>query len=58
LAFAWLDTREVRAPDSKAYAIINDVRDVSSAVIEALENYDVKAVLWGGRQDILPELVA
>jgi len=58
LAFAWLDTREVRSPDSKAYAIINDIREVPSTVVEALENYDVKAVLWSGRQDILQELEA
>jgi hypothetical protein len=58
LAFAWLDTREVRASDSRAYALINDAREVPSTVVEALENYDVKAVLWGHRQDILPELAA
>lgn len=58
LIFSWLDTKEVRPPNSRAYAIINDAEGVSPTVVESLENYDVKTVLWGYRQDVLPELTA
>jgi hypothetical protein len=57
LAFAWIDTKDIRPLKSKAYGLINDVGDVGSTV-EALEKYDVKAILWSERQDILPELKA
>ena len=58
LNYAWLDTREVRASDSKVYAIINDVSGVPSAVDEALGNYGVRTVPWSMRQNALEELKA
>jgi len=58
-AFAWIDTREVRPPDSKAYALLNDSEQpVSSAVLDALKNYDMRPILWSERQDIHYELAA
>jgi len=58
-AFAWIDTREVRLPDSKAYALLNDSEQpVSSAVLDALKNYDMRPILWSERQDIHYELAA
>ena len=48
--FRWNDTREVRASDAQAFAILND-RDqsVSPSVIDALRNYNINAVLWNMR---------
>jgi len=59
LAFSWVDTREVRAPDSKAYAFLNDTeRPVPSAVVDALRSYEVTPVLWSGREAMKEDLVA
>lgn len=54
-----LDTREIRSPDSRAYAILNDSeKEVSPSVVDALQNYEVKPVLWSRRGAVLAELVA
>ncbi len=59
LAFAWYDTKEVRPPDSKVYAILNDSEQtVSGAVLEALRNYEIHPVPWSKRQDVQEELAA
>jgi hypothetical protein len=59
LLFSWTDTREVRAPDSRVYAILNDTdKPTSQDLLSALEEYDVKAVLWSQRQQYLAELAA
>lgn len=59
VAFKWIDTKDVRAPDSRAYAILNDQEQrVSQAVTDALQNYEVKAVLGSGREQVKEELVA
>jgi hypothetical protein len=59
MVFAWIDTREVRPVDSRAYALLNDSEQrVSGLVIEALENYDVEPVLWTERERIREELAA
>ncbi len=58
LTFSWLDTREVRPPESKAYAFLNDSEPVSSSVVDALRNYDVKPVLWTKREEVREELAA
>jgi len=59
LAFSWIDTKEVRSPDSKAYAFLNDSeRAVSAAILDALESYDVRPVVWSKREDIREELAA
>lgn len=56
-AFAWIDTKEVRPPESKAYAILNDSEiPVSPAVLDALRNYDVRPIPWSGREEIRTEL--
>jgi len=58
LAFAWVDTREVRPPDSRAFAILNDrERSVSAAVEEALKQYKVAPIPWSKRQESLEVLV-
>ena len=57
--FAWLDTRDVRDPDSTAYAILNDAeRNVGGDVLEALSAYSVRPVLWSRRDEVVAELAA
>lgn len=59
LAFKWVDTKEVRAPNSRAYALLNDQEQaVPQGVIDALKNYDTIPVLWGMRDDVRQELAA
>lgn len=55
---AWGDTRQVRPPESKAYAVLNDEQPISAAVIEALRNYDIRPVQWAHRIDVVTELAA
>jgi len=59
LAFAWMDTREVRPPESQAYALLNDSEQaVAPAILAALESYEVNSVLWSQRDTILQKLAA
>jgi len=59
LVFAWLDTREERPADSRAYAFLNDHESpVPPSVIEALTSYDVEAVAWSQRAHFLDALAA
>jgi hypothetical protein len=56
---AWLDTRQVRPPDSRAYAVLNDVEQpVSGGVMDAFSNYQIKPVPWGHRAEVVAELAA
>ncbi len=59
VAFAWIDTKEVRPKDSKAYALLNDSEQpISAAVSDALRNYDVTPLAWSNRESIRQELAA
>jgi hypothetical protein len=59
VAFSWIDTKEVRPPDSRSYALLNDSEHtVSQAVVDALSNYDVRPVPWSQRESIREELAA
>lgn len=59
VAFAWVDTREVRPENSRAYAFLNDTEHIlPSAIIDALRSYDVKPVLWSQRELVREELAA
>jgi len=59
IAFKWVDTKDVRAPDSRAYAILNDQEQtVPPGVLDALRNYEVRPVLWAAREAVKPELAA
>ena len=56
---AWGDTRQVRPPQSKAYAVLNDNEGpASGAVIDALRNYQIQPVPWSQRIEIVTELAA
>ncbi|MDI6776965.1 MAG: DUF1829 domain-containing protein [Syntrophales bacterium] len=57
VAFSWIDTKDVRPPDSRAYAFLNDSDQIFSAtVLDALRNYDVSPVLWTKREGVRQEL--
>ena len=59
MAFSWIDTKEVRPPESRAYAILNDSEHpISESVLDAMRNYDVRPVLWSGRDQVRLELAA
>jgi len=59
LAFSWIDTKEVRPANSRAYAILNDSEHASTiTVLDALKNYDVSPVLWSRREEVKEELAA
>jgi hypothetical protein len=56
---AWTDTRQTRSPESKAYAMLNDMEQpVSSNVMDALRNYQIRPVPWHDRAEVVPELAA
>jgi len=57
--YAWSDTREVRPPESKAYAILNDEeQSIPGGVIDAFRNYQIQPVPWSGRAQVVSELAA
>jgi len=59
VAFSWIDTREVRPANSRAYAFVNDSEHSPLlSVLEALNNYDVKPILWSQREEIREQLAA
>ncbi len=57
--YKWSDTREVRPPESKAYAVLNDnEHPVSSGVLEAFRNYKIEPVVFSRRAEVVSELAA
>ena len=58
VAFKWIDTKDVRSSDSRAYALLNDQEQhVPQGVLDALHNYDVTPVVWSEREAVRQELV-
>jgi hypothetical protein len=56
---AWTDTRQTRSPESKAYAVLNDIEQpISGNVIDAFRNYQIRSVPWRDRAEVVPELAA
>ncbi len=59
MAFSWIDTRDTRPLESRAYAILNDSNAaVSAGVLDAMRNYDVRPILWSRRDESLLELAS
>jgi hypothetical protein len=59
LAFAWIDTREVRPPTSRFYAFLNDEeRSPSNTILDALRNYEIVPVPWSSRDEFEADLTA
>ncbi|MBW4839873.1 MAG: DUF1829 domain-containing protein [Paenibacillaceae bacterium] len=57
--FAWEDIKNTRKSDSSLYAIINDAeKTISSDIISAFKQYDVRTILWSGRRQYINELSA
>ncbi len=56
--YKWSDTREVRATDSRAYAVLNDTEDqtIPGEVFEAFRNYQIHPVPWSHRGELVSEL--
>ena len=58
-AFAWIDSRNSRQPEAKAFAVINDAeRTVSPQVSTALRSYSVVPIIWSRRREHEEELAA
>lgn len=56
---AWADTQKVRSPESKAYAVLNDVdQTISGGVIDAFRSYQIRPVVWSARAEVVTELAA
>jgi len=59
VVLSWIDTKEVRTPESRAYALLNDAEQaVSPNVLDALKSYDVQPVPWSQRESVREELAA
>lgn len=59
MILAWHDTKEVRPPESRAYAILNDSEaPVSESIIDAMRSYEVRPVPWSERERVREELAA
>ena len=59
VVLSWIDTKEVRSADSRAYALVNDSEQpVSPSVLDALRSYDVRPVPWSQRENVREELAA
>jgi hypothetical protein len=57
--YAWSDTRGARPQESKAYAVLNDVdQAIPSGVLDAFRNYQIQAVPWSRRLEVIGELAA
>jgi len=59
LIFSWTDTKEVRAPDSTAYGVLNDTeQSINPELISALKQYGINALPWSRRDEYVQELAA
>jgi hypothetical protein len=57
--FSWIDTKDARPVDSRAYALLNNADySIPAAVFDALRNYDVRPVPWSERERVMDELAA
>jgi hypothetical protein len=59
LIFSATDTRPLRKKEHKMYGVLNDEQtNVSGDLIDALDRYQIKAMLWSRREDYVQELTA
>ena len=59
VAFSWVDTKEVRSPGCRAYAILNDTEQaIADNVLMAMRRYDVHPIAWSARDKVCEELAA
>jgi len=56
---SWTDTREVRSPESQAFALLNDIeQQIPAEVSEALTAYSIRPVFWSKREEVEKRLAA
>jgi len=58
VAFSWIDIKDIRESNTKAYAILNDENRVPEEVHIALTNWEISPVLWTNRESYIVELLA
>lgn len=59
LIFSWSDTKEVRASNSAAYGVLNDLEQpINPDLIGALKQYYITPLLWSKREKYVEELAA
>jgi Domain of unknown function DUF1829/Domain of unknown function DUF1828 len=59
LAFAWIDTKDVRPANSQAFAILNDSEtNISPHVKEVLKSYDITSIPFSKRDEFAEQLAA
>lgn len=57
--FSWIDTKEVRTPETKALAFLNDAEITPSVtVLDAFRSYDISPILWSNREEVREPLYA
>ena len=57
--FKWLDTKDVRSPDSRLFAILNDTENSAIKPVEdALTKYEITPVRWSQREEVRELLAA
>lgn len=56
---AWTDTQRVRQPDSRAFALLNDLGyPIPTDVPEAFQAYAISPVLWSQKESVREELAS
>ncbi len=59
MVFAWIETKEARPAETRAYALLNDSeKTVSESVRNAMRSYQVDPILWSRRDDAVNALIA
>lgn len=59
LIFSWTEITEVRVPNSTAYGVLNDAeKQVNPDLINALQQYRIKAIQWSRREEYVEELAS
>jgi hypothetical protein len=59
MAFAWIDTKNVRPKNSQFFAILNDKeRSPSGGIDDALQKYEVVPVLWSKKESVRDKFIA
>ena len=59
MVFSWIDIKEVRSSDARAYAILNDTeKTISQNILDAMRNYEVLPLPWSTRDKALGDLAA
>lgn len=53
-AFSWIDTKDVRTPETMAYVVLNDSESSpSSEVFGAFQSYSINPILWSERKSAI-----